>query len=231
MKQFNSLTEMIGSLHGKTVLEVGPGDAIVLAPLFIRAGAKRYVAIDRFLGDMYATPHADALYTELRKVVTLPPDWKRHVDGYRVPIETAQESLREVADVIVSYNVLEHLHDLRAAFRSMALLLKKDGVMSHRIDYAPHDIWRSCANPLEFLTVPDWLWALMGSNRGIPNRVRHGVVMRALAEVGFVTQAQITDVASEHHVRAILPKLAKSLAGCTEDDLRPLGARLFSRLC
>ncbi len=54
LAQFLFFTGTIGpdELRGKTVLEIGPGDAIPLAPLFLGAGAARYVALDRFLGEV-----------------------------------------------------------------------------------------------------------------------------------------------------------------------------------
>src|SRR3979490_1992298 len=52
LDQFNFFIDTIGfdNIHGKVVAEIGPGDAIPLAPLFLAAGAKRYLAVDRFLG-------------------------------------------------------------------------------------------------------------------------------------------------------------------------------------
>lgn len=54
LDQFSFFMDTINPEHikGKTVAEIGPGDAIPHGLLFLGAGAKQYVAIDRFLGNV-----------------------------------------------------------------------------------------------------------------------------------------------------------------------------------
>ena len=159
----------VGSFAGKVVAEIGPGDAIPLASYVLDEGAIRYIAIDRFMG----------AFVEERPGIQI----------HRVSIE---EGANVKADIIVSYNVLEHLSDLRTAFRNMERILNPRGVMAHRIDYGPHDVWTQHPDKFFFRTFPGWLWRIMGSNRGYPNRVRHTEVMRLLEEAGFKTTATVT---------------------------------------
>lgn len=51
-------------LTGKSVAEIGPGDAIPLGLFVLGAGADRYVAIDRFPADVFGK-HAGKLYEAL----------------------------------------------------------------------------------------------------------------------------------------------------------------------
>src|SRR6202158_1677712 len=54
----------LGSVGGKTVAEIGPRDTIALRALLLKAGARRYIAYDRFRGDVFG-PAARALYAHL----------------------------------------------------------------------------------------------------------------------------------------------------------------------
>ena len=135
LAQFLFLTGTIGvdGLRGKTVLEIGPGDAIPLALLFLGAGAARYFALDRFLGDVVGGD-ASALYeATLRRA---PPNvltgllalgcsvTRRGVaellgDRDRVTlVDTEIEGDIPIpalgADLVVSFNVCEHLVDSRS---------------------------------------------------------------------------------------------------------------------
>jgi SAM-dependent methyltransferase len=219
---------LIGPLHGKTILEIGAGDTVALAPLFIGAGAERYVVIDRFLGAVDGQA-AKRIYSELEKIAFVPREWWDKLSIHRTSIEKAAQPHSEMVDVIISFNVLEHLSDLSVAFKQMAKLLKRDGMMVHRIDYGPHDIWRSYENLLEFLTVPDWLWSLMGRNRGYPNRIRHGQVLRMLIDAGFVTHASIGQTVQAVDVHRVKNRLTGSLSACSDEELAVLDAELVSK--
>src|SRR5215467_6368769 len=64
LDQFNFFMGALGSVDGKTIVEIGPGDTIALGAMFLRRGASRYIAIDRFHGDIFG-PYAMAVYREL----------------------------------------------------------------------------------------------------------------------------------------------------------------------
>ena len=44
------VTTHVGSVSGKTILEIGPGDHLASGLAFLAAGAKSYSALDRFPG-------------------------------------------------------------------------------------------------------------------------------------------------------------------------------------
>ena len=247
LDQFNFFVDSIGSdnLPGKIVLEVGPGDAIPLALLFLAAGAKRYLAIDRFLGDVYG-PQALELYCAivkilpdrlaegLRRILTesesiedllMSPD---RVRLYRTPIERPDNTLRAQADYIVSFNVCEHLADLPQALRGMSSLLSPTGLMIHRVDYGPHDLWLSSyTNPLAFLTVPRPFWRAMTSNRGCPNRVRHAELMAMVRALGFDCRDRIGRRASGADIVEARPHLSEEFQSMGDDDLSVLDAEII----
>jgi SAM-dependent methyltransferase len=196
--QFDFLRDSAGDIAGKVVVEIGPGDALGLAPLFIAAGAARYIAVDRFLGDVWGSG-ATALYDEIERLRgPFPGGWHEQITLVRHSIEQPVAGVPQ-ADIILSFDVIEHLLDLPQAVRNMSALLKHDGRMIHRIDYGPHGVWLSTEDPLSFLSVPDWLWTAIGSNRGYPNRIRHQQFVQLLEAQGLhiaerITRRQGTDV-------------------------------------
>jgi SAM-dependent methyltransferase len=189
--EFDFLHDSAGPLTNKTVVEIGPGDAIGLAPLFISGGAARYIALDRFLGDVWGA-RAHALYDQIAALRgPFEPTWQTKVELLRVSIEQADQAL-PAADLIVSFDVIEHLADVPLAVRHMGRMLKPNGRMVHRIDYGPHGVWLSAQDPLSFLRVPRWLWLAIGSNRGYPNRLRHPQLVQLLRQQGLHVCERIT---------------------------------------
>ncbi len=128
-------------------------------------------------------------------------------------------------DLIVSFNVCEHLADLEVALRNMAALLAPGGRMIHRIDYGPHDIWGDM-NPLTFLTVPTPLWRMMSCNRGCPNRARHAQVMAIIRAVGLSVADCISNRAPEASVNEVRPYLAREFSDLSNPEIGGLDAEI-----
>ncbi len=247
LEQLAFFREALGDdgIEGKVVVEIGPGDALALGMLLLGLGATKYIAIDRFPGDL-AGERAHRLYSELARVAPeevraglsrtgRPAEDFPWTDGPEAPVVVLSQSIERAdlggvgpADVVVSYNVLEHLSDLAAAFVGMAKILRPGGRMVHRIDYGPHGFWRGRPNPLEFLAVPDPLWSAMGSARGMPNRHRHPEVMAALAAAGFDASATITRRFGREEVDRIHPRILPRYRAMSADDLEPRDAILFA---
>lgn len=171
--QFDFFSTTAGDLHGKIVVEIGPGDKLALAQFFIEAGASRYIAVDRFISSKNKSGDK--------------------IQVINSPIENLL--IYGLADIIISFATLEHLTDLPKALSVMSTMLKPNGIMIHRVDYGPHSPWDK--NELGFLAIPDTLWKLMGSNRGYPNRIRHTEVSAILYDLGFQTAERIRRTASD----------------------------------
>jgi hypothetical protein len=247
LEQFNFYVAAIGmdNIRDKVIAEIGPGDAVPLALLFLAAGAKQYVAIDRFMGDISGPP-AVQLYDAVSRIAP-----QRLVEAlnqlcqaencgsmselivservllHPAPIERLTDSSDLRADYIVSFNVCEHLADLPRAMRGMRSILSPTGLMIHRIDYGPHDVWQSYRNPLAFLTVPDFLWRLTTSNRGCPNRVRHREFMGILHALGLQSSEKIGRVASSTDVSEARPYLASEFRHMSDRDIAVLDAEVI----
>lgn len=252
LDQFNFFIEAIGRrpIQGKVVAEIGPGDAIPLAPLFLAAGARSYIAVDRFLGEV----HGAEAYRLYRAVVELLPErlssglhdlcgaagcesveellrLPDRVRLHRFPIEQPDDSMRGQADYVVSFNVCEHLADLPRAFRGMRSLLAPEGLMIHRVDYGPHDVWvTGYNNPLAFLTVPRPIWRAMTSNRGCPNRVRHAQLMAMIRALGFECADRIGHRASDVAIDEARAHLSSEFRLLSDDEIAVLDAEVICSL-
>lgn len=249
LDQFHFFIDNIGWDHvrNKTIVEIGPGDVIPHGLLFIGAGAKQYIAIDRFAGDVSGAS-AQKLYAALIKSAPeriqkglgnlgLTPyqyPWLKSVQGVtrvklvRSSIEDIDPEQIENVDIIISFNVVEHLSNTHKAFTNMARVLNSDGLMVHRVDYGPHGLWKSYKNPLSFLSVPKVLWLLMGSNKGCPNRTRHSQVLSTLDNCGFHSTARKTGFFSAEEAEAIRPFLPKDLRQLSDEDIKVKDAEILS---
>lgn len=177
-------------VHGKRILEVGPGDSLGVALCFVAHGAASVTALDRFYsardsevvskvheGLLARLPESgrerarqgleDALSEDGNAAARGP---LRYVHG--IPIEKATRKLSEGGfDVIVSRAVLEHVYDLRSAWQSMGKLLDDGGEMWHKVDLRAHTMFVDF-HPLMFLKFSDTLWKLISSPDPTLNRER-----------------------------------------------------------
>lgn len=81
-KLFDLVKKHAGSLEGKSVLEIGPGDNIAIGLAFLASGARSYTALDRFPGD-YGGQAAKAWYRLVRQEWQGP--WPTHLDAEAFP--------------------------------------------------------------------------------------------------------------------------------------------------
>ncbi|MGD9562288.1 MAG: methyltransferase domain-containing protein [Pyrinomonadaceae bacterium] len=206
----NLLIEHTGEIQGSSICEIGAGDFLTSGLSMLAAGARSYTVIDRFPGD-YSGSTAKAMY---RKVADnwarYFPDrpWDNSLDPNvfpeccpdRVtllpqPIEDAEVS--EKFDIVCSFQVGEHVSNIRAFAEMHNRLLKAGGVAVHRVDFGPHDVWSHYADPTTFLRFPESIWKLSGSNRGIPNRRRHHEFVDAFQSAGLQAEVLYTEAFDE----------------------------------
>jgi SAM-dependent methyltransferase len=216
-------------LAGRQVAEIGPGDYLTSGLAMLAAGAGSYTAIERFVGD-YRGADAKAWYTSIERHwprffphlpwppglsgPTFPESGGARVEVIDRPIEDIDPTKR--FDVLCSFQVGEHVSDLDAFARMHARLMKPDGVAVHRVDFAPHDRWEAYDDPLTFLRPPDWIWSLMGSRRGLPNRFRHHEFVDAFRAAGLSVERAELETFAQTPDRS---KLASRFREMPEDSL------------
>ena len=111
-------------LEGKTIFEIGPGDTLTVALLFLAYGAKKVVCIDRFplvqnqrknsvLAALLQKAPPTEQCTNLKEVISLDDsgimEWDAERLIYLSGSRGSMSSLDERADLVVSNAALEHV--------------------------------------------------------------------------------------------------------------------------
>lgn len=231
------------ALAGRSVLEYGPGDVPGVAMLFVAYGADSVTCVDRFplaRGGELAAQVLSMLLEGLPAAARSRGEtcFRRTGDARsglardRIRYEVRPDGLfneRAAMGLIVSRAVLEHVNDLPAIFRDMRLALAPDGTAVHLVDLKSHGLHRR--NPLDFLTWPDWLWSLMYSHKGMPNRARPQAYRRAARSAGFEILAMTpTGYARPEDLTEIRPRLPRAFRDLPDEELTWLGFWLRCRL-
>lgn len=229
-------------LSGKRLLEYGPGDVPGVAILMVAHGAEQVVCVDRFPLVRMSPKNVQIVKLMLER---LPNEARQranrcfrqpgrpetgfnpqHIDYLVRP--SGLSGLGDEADMVFSRAVLEHVNDLPASFRDMYAALKPGGVAIHLVDLKSHGLHRD--NPLDFLGWPGWLWSLMYSAKGVPNRLRADAYRAAVAQTGFeILEMKPTLLASAEDVRNVRPQLAEPFKSLSDEDLSWLGFWLVCR--
>jgi len=156
------------AIDGKDVLEIGPGSSLWTAYLCRQHGARSAVAIDtrRYLLKRNSPDNA------LDEVTYLSPC---SAESTGLPPGTF--------DLIYSHAVLEHVHGPKQVASEMWRLLRPGGYTSHQIDTRNH---LDFSRPMDHLTVPEWVWNLMTSNRSsYTNRYTIRMWIELFVQSGF----------------------------------------------
>lgn len=198
-----------GTLQGRRVLELGPGDNIGVAARFAAAGASFVSTIDKFV-PLRDSPYHRRLYESLRSRLT--PDEQRNFDAavqigsdrvalhddrlqyvYGKGFEDATVFAPASFDLIVSNAVIEEIYDVDRAFTAMDRLLRPGGYLLHKIDLRDYGMFSKYGyHPLEFLTVPDVVYRQMVESTGQPNRRLVDYYRQKTVDLGYETTIYTT---------------------------------------
>lgn len=129
---------------------------------------------------------------------------------YRAPCDARNTGLEiETLDCITSTNTLEHIpvQDLKLIIGECHKILRKDGVVSFRIDYQDHySYFDKNISAYNFLQFSDREWAFYNPSLQYQNRLRHVDYMRLFKEGGFEILEIQSNEGTEHDFE-ILNKL------------------------
>lgn len=196
-----SRANMSGSLRGKTILEIGPGDSIGTAVIAASYGAKA-ILLDS--GDFATTDISFyiGLTNELRGRGLHPPDLS-NVTSLREILDlcssvyltggvTSYSSIEsETIDLIFSQAVLEHIDRLsfQDAMRECYRVLKPNGQASHQIDLRDH-----LGGGLNNLRFSHRIWEsrLFRKSGFYTNRLRRAEMLDCFTACGFSIVGQET---------------------------------------
>lgn len=229
-------------LRGKRILEYGPGDVPGVAILMVAHGADQVMCVDRFpmvrtspknvrIAKIMLERLAGPLRDRAEACFKQPAHPESGLDPHSIDYLVRPSGLSGLAneiDLVISRAVLEHVNDLPATFRDMYAALKPGGIVIHLVDLKSHGLHRK--NPLDFLGWPTWLWSMMYSAKGVPNRLRVNAYRDAVANSGFeVIALTPTLLAAPEDVRAVRPDLARPFRELSDEDLSWLGFWLVCR--
>jgi hypothetical protein len=249
-------------LEGRRVLDISPECDFGVALQFLAAGAAQVVVLDthgagRNLGAVVPLYRAlrertwgleqrrfDAA-VDLRHGVRIDPARLRVIQG--VSLEDAGGLLAAASfSLILSWEALDAIRKIDAAFYTMERLLRAGGRMLHKIPLHDRGMFSAHGlHPLEILTIPEPLYALMTARSGRPNRRRADYYRRMMRELGYFAGLLATSVVGEpgeilpHRlpalgdanyparafelVREIRPRLARPFRGLAAEDLLVTG--------
>ena len=223
-------------LSGKTIVEYGPGDFPGVALLLLALGARKVYCVDRFPMVRLSQKNAEvwsALMASLtpiqleraRALLRNPqaPSEGFHTERIQYVVRAHGFSgLQGVCDLALSRAVLEHVDDLPGTFGDMRAALKPGGLAIHLVDLKSHGLHQN--NPLDFLAWPSWLWSLMYSQKGVPNRWRLDRYREIVSALGVESvRLEPTQCASASDVLAVRRLLSPPFRDLDDEDLACLG--------
>ena len=241
-------------LRGKKILELGFGDNVGVALLFLAAGAMRVVCVDKFYSRRDVVQERE-VYAALR--ARLSDDEQQRfddaidiADGIRFnasrlsclngfELETAAVRLlkqEENFDIIVSRAVIEEIYEPAKVLAAADKLLTPGGLMLHKIDLRDYGMFtESGLHPLTFLTISESIYRLMATDSGIPNRKMISYYQGQMAELGYDAKFFVTEVVGHgqiipHQEFAQLNGEYSQLALPVINAIRPRLAREFREL-
>jgi hypothetical protein len=249
-------------IEGRRVLEIGPDGDLGVALQFLAAGASQVAVLDtnasvRVNGAALRLYHAlrersrgderrrvDAA-VDFRHGLWIDPARLRMIQG--VPLEDAGGLMAPSSfSLIVSWERLETVQRIDRAFYAMERLLRPGGRMLHKIGLGDRGMFSAQGlAPLEFLTVPEPVYALMGARGDRPNRRRASYYRRMMRELGYNAGLLATAVAGHpgeilpcglpfhggnayvasalRQVHAVRPRLARPFRQLPDEDLAVTG--------
>jgi SAM-dependent methyltransferase len=225
-----------GSLAGKTVMELGPGDGVATAVLAAAHGA-RSILVDTgsFAGTDAGRYAALAAHLREQGHAFLDVGTCRTVEEL-LKLCNAQyltdglASLRRVpdhsVDLIFSQAVLEHVR--RSEFRQTMIecrrVLKPDGAFSNHVDLKDH--LGGALNNLRFRTSV-WESPLFSNSGFYTNRIRYSEMLEEFRAAGFAIVW--SRPASWDQLPTPRARLAEEFRGLSEDELRVSGFDVLLR--
>jgi hypothetical protein len=205
--------------EGLRILELGPGPDLGTGFVLAANGATSYTALDRFALAAASDP---AFYRSLGD--RLHVDVEATMGKIRYVVATGSDSHSALGpfDAFVSNATLEHLPDVRSMFTSMASTAEPGAIHVHVVDAQTHMRWVRTHDPWNILRYPGWLYRLVLSFPGAPNRLLASDYVADAKAAGIelsVVDGSEIDADALHHVR---PFLARPFRDRADDDLRRL---------
>ena len=213
------------SIKNKTILELGPGNSLVMAYNFLMNDAKKVILVDKYPLNAYkyVTTNIDkhVLINQIKKSnktnkqkiflqkeleyikikyskTKLPFIRNSVVDkNYLLFIAKDLSELKDIPkiDILISNSVLEHVENVENSILAMSRIISKNGILIHSIDFKDHYNFN---RPFLFYKYSDKIWRKYLTKVGVSytNRIRYDDFIDLFNKYGF-------DIISEKKI--ILP--------------------------
>jgi len=212
--------------RNRRILELGYGDNVGVALKFLSVGAAQVVCLDRFQARRDVS-HELEIYKFLKETIPIPerPAFEAAIELNHeltknparlfclngLELEEAVQSVPELKipfDFVLSRAVIEEIHEPDSLFRAADKILVPGGHMIHKIDLSDYGIFSGGGmHPLTFLTLPEFVYQMMSSHSGIPNRKRVGFYRQLMKEIGYESTFFVTSMVGkgpvEPHVETL----------------------------
>ncbi len=234
----NKHTAVLNKKDGWYGLELGPGDGLLSAFLSPAVGSSGLVLVDA--GD-FAHRDADLYRKQISQFNESIPDNRLPnfpenkdvnalLDGvggryYSQGLESLRQLESDSFDLIYSQAVLEHIRrdEFEATMRECHRLLRKDGIMSHVVDYKDH-----LGGALNNMRLSSKIWERdwFASDSGFyTNRLRMSEMISICNDVGFNVESR--NIRRWESMPIKRRQLAKEFQHLSDDELLVSGTHIL----
>lgn len=131
---------------------------------------------------------------KIRKVI-ISSSLDQYTIKYFVPWNKVSLLEPNSVDLIISQAVMEHVLDVKRSYQTMYKWLKKNGFMSHEIDYSAHETHNAWFGHWQY---PSWLWEIIMRGRSyVINRYPNSYHINTLINNNFKLIKQLPDYNKE----------------------------------
>lgn len=227
------------TFQNKQIIELGPGNSIILALNCLCNGAKKYQMVDKYPRISMTNKQVKHLFDQ---IIYVEKKYNCKIDNYINKnnlnfnkeylefIPTGVEDLKKIEshsiDIIISINVFEHVKDVEKSIKEMKRVLINGGIMYHIIDLRDHF---NFSEPFKFLKYSDYIWDNLLTREGYSytNRLRVDDFEKLLEKYGFEIIEIKKDISQLN-----LPETQKFIKKFREKNiefLKVVGIRLLAK--
>jgi SAM-dependent methyltransferase len=220
-----------GAENGLVACEIGCGDCLSTADLFLGAGFKKVYLVEK--APIVLDVRQKNLLQRLSDLNELPNDMGSTMGSEELIINQESVSLvkeyfenallPEKVDFLFSHDVVEHVEDLKGFFTKCAEVLAPRCVMVHKFDLSGHEFFEDPIPPLDFQTYPNWLYDLMFPKYRRSCRWFLDQIVREVVGAGFIVdEIRVLKSADRDYVERLRQDLRLEARNRTTDELTPL---------
>lgn len=219
------------ALSGAVVSEIGCGDCLAAADMMLGLGAK-HVHLVEFIPMVVTEEHRKALSPLIASgdlpnngsIITgdSPPELNDQLVTFHEGF-LEKTKITEHVDLLYSFDVLEHVEDLDGFFSYCSRMVRPGGMMMHKFDLSGHGQFEDPMPPLDFQTLPRWLYdlAFPKYNRAVGNFADD--FLASMEKHGF-SDFKVIPIreAEESYLKDIWPHLRKEARARPEETVKLL---------